>query len=481
MEQLKMYIGGEWVNAESGKTFAAISPIDQQELALVPSAGAADVDKAVHAANDAFHIWFRKSQDERSAILCEIANAIRAHAPELARLEALEHGTPYKEALGITMGAAAKFENSAWLAKTVMGNQLPVPGNNTISYLQREPLGVVGLIVPWNLPTIMIAVKMAPALAMGNTCVLKPPSINSMIGLKFAEIISTVKSLPAGTVNVVTGSGSIVGNAMATHPLVDMIGFTGSSETGKDILAAASSTVKKCVMELGGNNPVIVMPDADLDEAMKVLGHRQFNNCGQHCSGLGRYYVHEDIHDEFVKRLAEVAESQVIGDPMKDDTTMGPVVSAAHKHTVEGYIAKGIEEGATLYYQKKPQPEHEKGFYVMPTILTDCSHNMTPVKEEIFGPVAAIIKYNDKDNLRFLANDSPYGLCAHIWTGDVAKGMELINDLNVGAVFINCQMLQENQPWGTSVKESGLGKEGAIMGLLEFTDQKLVCVKYKKD
>ena len=479
MEQLKMYIGGQWVDAENGKTFTAISPVDKKKLALIPSASCADVDKAVRAAESAFHTWFHKTQDERSATLCEIAAAIRAHAPELARLESLEHGTPYKEALGITMGAAAKFENAAWLSKTVMGQQLPVSAPNTISYLQYEPMGVVGLIVPWNLPTIMIAVKMAPALAMGNSCILKPPSINSMIGLKFAEIISTVKSLPAGTVNVITGSGSVVGNAIATHPLVDMIGFTGSSETGKDILAAASSTVKKCVMELGGNNPVIVMPDADLDEAMKVLGHRQFNNCGQHCSGLGRYYVHEDIHDEFVKRLAEVADGQVVGDPMDENTTMGPVVSAEHKRNVENYIRLGLEEGATLYYQKKPSPEHEKGFYVMPTILTNCRHDMTPSKEEIFGPVAVIIKFSDKDNLRFLANDSPYGLCAHIWAGDVAKGMELINDLNVGAVFINCQMLQENQPWGTSVKESGLGKEGAIMGLLEFTDRKLVCIKYK--
>ena len=480
MDRLKMYIGGRWVDAEGGKTFTAISPVDRSELALVPSASPADVDKAVRAAEKAFHIWFHKSQDERSEVLCRIADAIRARAPEIAKLEALEHGTPYKEALGVTMGAAAKFENTAWLAKTVMGDQLPVPGSNTISYLQREPVGVVGLIVPWNLPTIMIAVKLAPALAMGNTCVLKPPTINSMIGLKFAEIISTVEGLPEGAVNIVTGSGSVVGNAIATHPLVDMVGFTGSSETGKSILAAAAGTVKKCVMELGGNNPVIVMPGADLDEAMKVLGHRQFNNCGQHCSGLGRYYVHEDIHDEFVKRLAEVAAAQVVGDPMNEDTTMGPVTSGEHQRKVEGYVTKSLEEGATLYYQQKKTAEHEKGFYVMPTILTDCRHDMTAAREEIFGPVAVIIKYNDGDDIRFLANDSPYGLCAHVWTGDVAKGMELIDDLHVGAVFVNCQMLQENQPWGTSVKESGLGKEGAIMGLLEFTDQKLVCVKYRK-
>ncbi len=480
MEQLKMYIGGEWVDADSGKTFTAISPIDRQNLGLVPSAGPSDVDKAVRAAERAFHIWFHKSQDERSAILCRMAEAIRANAEELARLEALEHGTPFHEAMGVTMGAAAKFENTAWLAKTVLGEQIPVPGSTTISYLQREPMGVVGLIVPWNLPTIMIAVKLAPALAMGNTCVLKPPTINSMIGLKFAEIISKVEGLPAGAVNVVTGPGGLVGNAIATHPMVDMIGFTGSSETGKQILAAASGTVKKCVMELGGNNPVIVMEDADLDEAMKVLGHRQFNNCGQHCSGLGRYYVHEKIYDEFLKRLAQVAQSQVVGNPMDRETTMGPMVSAEHQAKVEGYIQKGLDEGAKLYYQKEKQPEHEKGFFVMPTILSEARHEMTPAREEIFGPVAVVIKYTEQDDIRFLANDSPYGLCAHVWTGDVAKGMTLVDDLHVGAVFVNCQMLQENQPWGTSVKESGLGKEGGILGLLEFTDQKLVCVKYKK-
>lgn len=479
MDKLKMWIGGEWVDAENNKTFISTSPFDGAELGEVPSASAADVDKAVEAAAAAFPVWSKKSQDERSAILCKIAAAIREHAPELARLESLEHGTPYKDAFGVAMGAAAKFENTAWLAKTVLGEQVPVPGSTTVSYLQREPMGVCGLIVPWNLPTIMIAVKLAPALAVGNTCILKPPTINSMIGLKFAEIIASVPELPAGTVNVVTGPGGSVGTAIATHPKVDMIGFTGSSETGKQILASAAATVKKCTMELGGNNPVIVMKDANIKEALKVFGHRQYNNCGQHCSGLGRFYVHEDIYDEFAAALKEVAASQVLGNPLTEGVTMGPMVSKEHQAKVDGYIAKGIEEGATLYYQKEKTPEMEKGCFVPPTILTNCTHDMTPAREEIFGPVAVLIKYNDNDDLVALANDSPYGLCAHVWTEDLSKGMQLIDQLHVGAVFVNCQMLQENQPWGTSVKESGLGKEGGIWGLLEFTDQKLVCVKYK--
>ncbi len=477
MNNPKMLIGGKWVDADSGKTMVSINPTTGEKIGTFPCAGESDVDKAVKAAQDAFHIWFHKTQDERSATLCEIAKAIREHAEELARLESLEHGTPYKDAFGVTMGAAAKFEHTAWLAKTILGEQIPM-GGSTLSYLQREPMGVVGLIVPWNLPTIMMAVKLAPALAVGNTCILKPPSINSMIGLKFAEILSKV-DMPAGTVNFLTGPGGSVGKAIATHPGVDMIGFTGSSETGKQILAYASSTVKKCVMELGGNNPVIVMKDANLDEAMKVLGHRQFNNCGQHCSGLGRYYVHEEIYDQFLKKLAEVAACQVVGDPLAEGTTMGPVVSAEHQAKVESYVKKGLEEGAKLYYRMEKQPQHEKGFFVMPTILSEAKHEMTPAREEIFGPVAVVIKYSDQDDIRFLANDSPYGLCAHVWTGDVAKGMDLVNDLHVGAVFVNCQMLTDNQPWGTSVKESGLGKEGGIMGILEFTDEKLVCIKYK--
>jgi|LSQX01.1.fsa_nt_gb acyl-CoA reductase-like NAD-dependent aldehyde dehydrogenase len=476
MQIHKMYIGGRWVEAESGKTFATVNPSTGEEIGFVPCAGEADVDKAVKAARAAFNIWSKKTQAERSKVLMKIAEAIRANADELAKLEGLEHGTPYKDAFGATMGAADKFEYCAGTAPTLMGQHIPVK-DGTLSYLQREPVGVIGFIIPWNLPTIMTAVKLAPALAVGNTCVLKPPSINSMIGLKFAEILSQT-DLPPGAVNIITGPGGSVGSAIAKHPDIDCIGFTGSSETGKRIMSDASGTVKKCVMELGGNNPVIIMADADLDASLKVLAWRQFNNSGQHCSGPGRYYVHEKVYDQFCEKYIAYAKTVVVGDPKDEATTMGPVVSKEHRDKVEGYIKKGVEEGATLLYGGEKPEALRKGFFVMPTILSNAAHDMVIAKEEIFGPVAVIIKYTDKDDILALANDSPYGLCAHVWTKNIAKGMLLVNDLHVGSVFINCQMLSNEQPWGTSIKESGIGKEGGMVGMAEFTDLKLVAINY---
>ncbi|MDR0916540.1 MAG: aldehyde dehydrogenase family protein [Oscillospiraceae bacterium] len=475
MQQREMYINGQWVGAISGRTFDTLNPSTAEPLGTVPYAEAADVDAAVRAARAAFPVWSGMTQGERNKVLYRIAALIREHADEMATLEGLEHGTPYKDAFGVCMGAAEKFEWSANAAAALKGDELPVPNANTLSFIKREPVGVIGFITPWNLPTIMTAVKLAPAIALGNCAVLKPPSINSLIGLKFAEVISKAEGLPNGVVNVITGSGSVAGNALASHPDVDMIGFTGSSETGKSILAAAAPTVKKTVMELGGNNPVIIYPDADLDAAIKVLAWRQFNNSGQHCSGPGRYYVHERVYDAFAAKFKVYAESLKIGDPSDKSVDMGPLVSREHQQKVSGYIQGAIDDGATLLFGGEAS---ENGFFITPTILTNCRHDMTAAREEIFGPVAVLIPFTDADDIVALANDSNYGLCAHVWTRDIGAGMKLIGKLHVGAVFINCQMLTNEQPWGTSIRESGIGKEGGTYGLLEFTDAKLVCVNY---
>jgi acyl-CoA reductase-like NAD-dependent aldehyde dehydrogenase len=473
-----MYINGEWVDALSGATLTTLNPSNGEPVGTVPDAKPEDVDRAVTAAGAAFPVWSGMAQAERNKVLFRIAALIRENADEMAKLEGLEHGTPYADAFGVCMGAAEKFEWSANAALRITGDEIPVPNPDTLTFLKREPVGVIGFIIPWNLPTIMTAVKLAPALALGNTCVLKPPSVNSLIGLKFAEVISKAEGLPAGTVNFITGSGSVAGNALASHPDVDLIGFTGSSETGKSILSAAASTVKKCVMELGGNNPVIVFPDADVDAALKVLAWRQFNNSGQHCSGPGRYYVHEAVYDEFVSKFAAYADGLRVGNPSDKSVQMGPLVSREHQRKVAGYINGAIEDGAKLVTGGTAS---ERGFFVAPTVLADCRSDSAAVQEEIFGPVAVIVKWSapqSVDDIVKLANDSRYGLCAHVWTRNVAQGMKLIGKLHVGAVFINCQMLTNEQPWGTSIKESGIGKEGGIFGMLEFTDQKLVCVNY---
>jgi acyl-CoA reductase-like NAD-dependent aldehyde dehydrogenase len=473
-----MWVGGEWIPSESGRTMVTKNPSTGEDHASVPKSSAADVDKAVRAAREAFPVWSGMTQAERNKVLYAIAAKIREEADAMARDECAEHGTPYNDAFGVCMGAAAKFEWSANAAYRLMGEEIPVPGD-TLTYLKNEPVGVIGFITPWNLPTIMTAVKLAPALAVGNTCVLKPPSINSAIGLKFAHVLSQVPGLPKGVVNIVTGSGSEAGAALASHTEIDLIGFTGSSETGKEILALAAPTVKKCVMELGGNNPVLIFPDADIDASLKVLAWRQFNNSGQHCSGPGRYYVHESVYDEFAAKFKAYAESLNIGNTTDDKSIqMGPLVSAEHKAKVLGYINGAVAEGATVLTGGDAGTQYGGGYFVKPTVLTGCTHDMTCAREEIFGPVAVLIKYTDSDDLIGMANDSRFGLCAHLWTRDISKGMKLIGKLRVGAVFINCQMLTDEQPWGTSVKESGIGKEGGIFGMREFVDKKLVCIKY---
>lgn len=471
-----MLIGGQWLDADSGKTFITVNPSSKEELARVPLAGKIDVDKAVAAARTAFAGWSKLKQAERTTYMNKVAAVIREHAHELAMCDVMEHGTPMNDAFGVVMGAAAKFEYNGAVAQALMGTHIPMESGK-LSYFKREPFGVAGLIIPWNLPIIVTCVKLSAVLAVGNTCVIKPPSINSSTILKLAEVIEKA-GLPAGVFNVVTGPGGAVGEAIATHPDVDIIGFTGSSETGKDVLRYSAVTVKKCVMELGGNNPVVIMPDADLDAAVKVLANRQFNNSGQHCSGPGRYYVHCNVYDAFLEKFAAFAKNVRVGDPADKNTFMGPVVSKSHQEKVESYIAGAVKEGAKIYFQQEKTDYHKNGFFVMPTIVSDVTHHMTIAREEVFGPVAVMIKYNDSDDITALANDSQYGLCAHLWSADIKKLLKMSDELRVGSVFINCQTLTNEQSWGTSIKESGLGKEGGLLGLAEFTEMKLVTIDY---
>jgi acyl-CoA reductase-like NAD-dependent aldehyde dehydrogenase len=471
-----MLIGGKWVEADSGKTFETINPATMERLAHIPRAGESDVDKAVAAARAAFPAWSKKTQAQRNVVMKNIAAKLRENAGELAMCDVREHGTPYKDAFGVCMGAADKFEYNASIALALMGTHVPME-EGKLSYFRREPFGVAALIIPWNLPVIMMAVKMSAVIAVGNTCVIKPPSTNSSTCLKMAEIIQSA-GVPDGVFNVITGSGEEAGRELCCHPGVDLIGFTGSSETGKNVLKYASETVKKCVMELGGNNPVIIYPDADLDAAINILANRQFNNSGQHCSGPGRYYVHEKVYDAFLEKFAVFAKNVKVGDPSEKDTFMGPVASESHQRKVEKYISGAVKEGARLYFTQEKTELHKKGCYVMPTIISDCTHDMTIAREEVFGPVAVVIKYTDTDDILALANDSPYGLCAHLWSNDIKNCLRIANDLRVGSVFINCQTLTNEQSWGTSVKESGLGKEGGLLGLAEFTELKMVTVDY---
>jgi acyl-CoA reductase-like NAD-dependent aldehyde dehydrogenase len=472
-----MWIGGKWIDAESGKTYPVFNPATEAEIAQVPLGGKADVDKAVAAARKAFPIWSKKSQAERSQIAMKIAALLRDNAEELGRIDTLDHGTPSLRAASRAAGSAQWFEWAAYNARSLMGNTIPA-SSNELAYLQREPVGVVALITPWNLPLLMIIQKLAPALTVGNTCIIKPPSIDSLQALKFGELLDTL-GLPPGTVNIITGPGSTVGEGLASHPGVDMVAFTGSCETGKTIMALASQTVKRLQLELGGKNPVIILDDADVNTAVFSMLMFQFANSGQICAAPGRFYVHEKVYDEFLAKVTAAAKKMVVGDPNDEKTQMGPLVSAEHRDKVEGYIQSAIDEGAKLVLGgKRPTaPPMNKGYYVVPTIFTNVTQKMKIAREEIFGPVVCIMeKFNSDEKVIEMANDTTFGLTSYVWTRDTARGIRFANELQAGTVVLNNSGSGGPElPWG-GYKESGIGKEGSLYGLYDYTNLKRIHV-----
>jgi acyl-CoA reductase-like NAD-dependent aldehyde dehydrogenase len=489
MQKYKMWIGGEWVEAASGKTFNTYNPANGDIIAEVPLAEKSDVDKAVAAARKAFPSWRRKTQEDRSAAVARIAAVLKEHKDELIRLEILEHGATARHAPMMLAFAIANMELAASAARVHMGKVLPsTPSkgspagtSNTLCFLKYEPFGVCALITPWNVPTLLLATKIGPCLATGNTCVVKPPSINSGIGLKLAEIISQA-DLPPGIINFVTGPGSTIGNDLSAHPGIDFISFTGSSEVGKTIIANSSQTVKTTMMELGGKNPAIILEDADIEAAAEELCMITFENVGQNCAQPSRFYVHEKVHDRFVEKFVATANSIRIGDPSDESTVMGPVVSKDQRDTIERYIKSAIDEGAKLVCGgKRPTgPVFDRGYYLTPTVFTNLAPNMTIAREEVFGPVVGIFKFSDDEKVLEAANDSVFGLCASVWTRDYARGLKFVNELEAGSVWINQHMnLVAETPWG-GFKESGLMKEGGVLGPEGYTQLKYICIKHNR-
>ncbi len=469
MRKNSMWVGGMWVDAASGETYDVVNPATEELIAKVPLGGKADVDKAVAAARAAFPAWSGKTQAERCRVVNRIANALREHVQELVDLDTLDHGTPKSRGRFSIFGAIENLEYAAQASRGLMGSVIPGRPGATF-FLQREPVGVCGLIIPWNVPLPMICAKMGYALVTGNTCVVKPPSIDSLVALKLGEILETL-DLPAGAVNIVTGPGGTVGEAMAAHRGIDLISFTGSSETGKSIMAAASSTVKRLTLELGGKNPFIVLEDADVDFTVGKGVFSSYANSGMICASPGRYYVHESLYDEFAQKFVAAAGNIVVGDPTDERTDMGPLVSAEHRDVVERYIESGLEEGATLLLggKRSTTPPLNKGYYVMPTVFGDVTQEMVIAREEIFGPVACLMKFSTIDEVIGRANDSSYGLCASVWTKNATRALKIANTLDAGFVWINEHLILScEQPWG-GFKQSGFGKDNSVASLESYT------------
>jgi acyl-CoA reductase-like NAD-dependent aldehyde dehydrogenase len=476
MQNYKMWINNQRVDAESGKTFTVVNPATGEEFASVPLGGQPEVDRAVEAAQKAFPIWSKKPQSERSRILIQLGEAIKQHSKEFADLEVLDHGWPTTMADMVLQGSSRIFEYVAQTARSLMSEVIPVQGNLHV-YIQREPIGVNALITPWNVPLNILTNKLAYALAVGNTCVIKPASIDCLSALKLADILEK-SELPPGAVNIITGPGSTMGHALVSHPCVKKVSFTGSSATGKEIMKAASGTIKRVSLELGGKNPFIVFDDVDVDAVVGGAVPSFIFNSGQVCGAPGRFYVHENIYTEFVAKFTDLTKKMVVGDPMDPKTMVGPMVSAEQRDTVEKYIKSGIEQGAKLLVGGK-RPTNSplnKGYYVMPTVFCDVQQNMKIAREEIFGPVAVILKFSSYEEMVQKANDTTYGLTASIWTKDTARGMRMANDIEAGCIWLNAVPLPfDEMPWG-GFKESGLGKENGIIGFEDVTQMKVVGV-----
>ncbi|HEV2379958.1 MAG TPA: aldehyde dehydrogenase family protein [Terriglobia bacterium] len=473
----KLLINNRWVDSTSGKTFPTVNPTTGEQICQVAEADAADVDKAVAAARAAFNgPWrYKLSAADRGKLLNRLADLIEKNADELARLEALDNGKPYKVAKAADLPLAiACYRYYAGWADKVQGRTIPVSGDY-FCYTRLEPVGVVGQIIPWNFPLLMQAWKLGPALATGNTVVLKPAEQTPLTALRVGELIVEA-GFPEGVVNILPGYGPTAGAALAWHMDVDKVAFTGSTEVGHLIMEAAAKTnLKRVTLELGGKSPNIVFSDADMDQAIEGAHFALFFNQGQCCCAGSRLFVEEKAYDEFVEKSVARAKKRTVGDPFDPKTEQGPQVDDAQFDKVMGYIETGKSEGATLL--TGGNRVGNRGFFIEPTIFADVKDDMKIAREEIFGPVMAIMKFNDIEEVVERANRTEYGLAAAVWTRDVGKAHAIANRVRAGTVWVNCyDVFDAAAPFG-GFKQSGIGRELGEYGLQQYTEIKTVTVK----
>lgn len=476
--QAGMIIDGNEVDAASGAIFETVSPATNQVIGVVPKAGNADAVAAIEAAHRAFESgpWSRFTPLDRSRALHRVANILRERIDEISRLETMNSGKIIVESRGDVTASANCFEYYGNLAGQIWGDQIPMNGP-LLDYTLREPYGVCSQIIPWNFPLLMAAWKVAPALAAGNTVVLKPASATPLTALLLGQICLEA-GIPAGVMNVITGPGKELGETLTTHPLVEKVAFTGETETGREIMRSAAGTIKKVTLELGGKSPNIVFPDADLDEAVNGSLFAIFTNAGQRCTARTRLFLHKSIYDNFLSAYVDKVGQIRVGDPLQWETQMGPVISKQQQNKVLEYCEYAVEDGAQLLHGGKRMTAEklEHGNFIEPTVFGNVSSDMRLAQNEVFGPVLAVIPFETEDEVVAAANSTMFGLAATIWTKDIKRAHTMARRIKSGNVSINYPTVNPPEaPFG-GFKQSGIGRELSRYGLDLYTQVKNVVV-----